>query len=103
MRVDFRNNGSEVHFRDEWCDGIGMPMTHYSKDVNSSLFGVTDIALKSETSVVRRIVETKKLFRTVKNEIEEQVTEHFIELSYKPFSYKDEIKVKRTFYTCFFS
>lgn len=95
MRFDFKNNGNEVHFRDEWCDGTGLPMTYYSKDVRSTLFGVTDIALKSETRAVKRGIETRKLFRIIKSEVEEQITEYYISLSYMPFSYKDEVSTQK--------
>lgn len=95
LRANFKNNGQSIRFTDDWCDGSGLPMIHYNQDVNSPLFSVTAISLKNETKVVKRTVEAKKLFRTVKNEVEEPITEYWLELTYKPYSYDEKVVTKK--------
>ncbi len=92
MTITLKNNGETVRFTENWCDGSNLRMIHYSQDVKSSLFDVTDISLRSDSKTVIEVIETKKLFRTLKKEIEKQVTEYYIELSYKPYSYDTKIE-----------
>lgn len=70
-------------------------MIHYSQDVRSSMFGVVSIALKSESKVIKRVVETKRLFRTVRTEVEEPIAEYYIELAYKLYAYEDKVVIKK--------
>lgn len=91
MNITFRNNCNRFTFTDSWCSGDKTPMIHY--DIKSSvLFNVVKIELTKEERAVKRIITKKKLFRSITEEVEENIVEIFIYIEYLPNSYENAIK-----------
>ncbi|MGN1271070.1 MAG: hypothetical protein ACI4UX_03745 [Clostridia bacterium] len=76
MKYEFSNRGQTYCFRDDYCGGGNSIMIHYTNVMDE----LVDISLKFE--------EKGNLFKT---------KEYYIELSYKMFSYKDEIDIKKIY------
>lgn len=85
MHISFENDSNRFTFTDKWCSSVRTSMINYNID-SRVLFDITDISLHHDSRVVKRVVERKKLFRTVEVEIEETVTDHYILLNYKDHS-----------------
>lgn len=91
MFITFRNNGSAFRFFDTHGHSL-QNSVYISYDLEKhNSFNVTAISLDQKVHTVKRTIERKKLFRTVLVEIEEPLTEFYIQLSFKSTFPKDNI------------
>ena len=70
MNVTFKNNYDTFTFSDLWCSNSKIPMIHYDINVRS-LFNLIKINLTEKENITRKIIIKKRLFKTIREEVEE--------------------------------
>lgn len=94
MNIILSNGGNRFTFTDLWCNSVATAMISY--DISKPIFfTLTDISFHQDKKSIKKMVEKKKLFKTVLVEVEEVAIDSYLDISYKPRANMDEIKTIR--------